>query len=116
MNYTVTKFDNVDCMKVNIEGAPQETMPVDGTPIGDGYSRVNGINLIQSNTVDLLGSEPVTMYYPSVQGENKYIVPVTQYNVVEDNDLYGSMVQALMQGPGADTNLKHVFNSSAELT
>ncbi|HLS10147.1 GerMN domain-containing protein [Lentibacillus sp.] len=116
MTYTVTQFDNVDSMKVHIEGTPQETMPVDGTPIGDGYSRVNGINLIQSNTVDLLGSEPVTMYYPSVQGENEYIVPVTQYIEVEDNDLYGSMVQALMQGPGADTNLQHVFNSSAELT
>ncbi|SFB24122.1 germination protein M [Lentibacillus halodurans] len=116
MTYTLTQFENVDQMKLRINGDPQETMPVDGTPIGDGYSRVNGINLVQSDSVDLLGSEPVTLYYPSIQGENQYFVPVTEYINVEDSGLYGSMVQALMQGPNTDTNLQHVFNGSAELT
>ncbi|WP_010532467.1 GerMN domain-containing protein [Lentibacillus jeotgali] len=115
MTYTVTQFENVDNMKLRINGTPQDTMPVDGTPIGDGYSRVNGINLVQSNTVDLLGSEPVTLYYPSTQSENEYFVPVTQHIDIENNNLYGSMVQALMQGPDTETNLQHVFNSSAEL-
>ncbi|HLR62631.1 MAG TPA: GerMN domain-containing protein [Lentibacillus sp.] len=116
MTYTVTQFENVDRMKLRINGKKQGTMPVDGTPIGDGYSRVNGINLVQSNTVDLLGAEPVTLYYPSAQGENKYFVPVTQHIDVEDNNLYGSTIQALMQGPVPETNLQHVFNSSVQLT
>ncbi|GGJ84324.1 spore germination protein GerM [Lentibacillus kapialis] len=115
MTYTVTQFENVDEMKLRINGNPQDTMPVDGTPIGDGYSRMNGINLVQSNT-DLLSGKPVTLYYPSTQGENEYFVPVTQHIDVEDNDLYGSMIQALMQGPVVETNLEHVFNSSAELS
>ncbi|MFD1362183.1 GerMN domain-containing protein [Lentibacillus salinarum] len=114
MTYTVTQFDSVDEMKLRIDGTPQESMPVDGTPIGEGYSRVNGINLVHSNTVDLLNSEPVTLYYPSVQGDNDYFVPVTQHVNVEDS-LYESTVQTLMEGPGFDTNLQHVFNSSAEL-
>ncbi|TFJ93962.1 GerMN domain-containing protein [Lentibacillus salicampi] len=116
MTYTATQFENVDKLKLRIDGQQQETMPVDGTPIGEGYSRVNGINLVQSNTVDLLSSEPVTLYYPSAQGDNEYFVPVTQHIEVEDSDLYGSMVQALMQGPSADTNLQHVFNNATELT
>ncbi|ALX48232.1 GerMN domain-containing protein [Lentibacillus amyloliquefaciens] len=115
MTFTVTQFDSVDNLKLRINGKPQNTMPVDGTPIGEGYSRVNGINLVQSGA-DLLESKPVTLYYPSAQGDNQYFVPVTQHINVEESGLYGSMVQTLMEGPDADTNLQHVFNNSAELT
>ncbi|GAB4073260.1 spore germination protein GerM [Barrientosiimonas marina] len=116
MTYTLTQYDTVDEMKLRIDGNPQESMPVDGTPIADGYSRANGINLVQNGTVDLLGSESVTLYYPSAQGDNKYFVPVTEHINVDSDHVYESAVQALMQGPAMDTNLQHVFNQSVELT
>ncbi|SFD58923.1 germination protein M [Lentibacillus persicus] len=115
MTFTVTQFDSVENMKLRINGENQDTMPVDGTPIGKGYSRVNGINLMQSE-VDLLDSKPVTLYYPSAQGDNQYFVPVTQHINVEDGGLYGAMVKTLMEGPETVTNLQHVFNNSAEMT
>ncbi|TRM12885.1 spore gernimation protein [Lentibacillus cibarius] len=116
MTYTLTQFEGVNDVKLQIEGQPQQSMPVNGTPIGEGYSRANGINFVKSDSVDLMKSKPVTLFYPSVQGDNQYFVPVTQYVDVEDQDIYGSMINTLLEGPGFDTNLQHVFNSQAELT
>lgn len=116
MTHTLTQFEQVDKVKLQIDGQLQNTMPVNGTPIGEGYSRANGINLVQSETVDLMQSEPVTLYYPSVQGDNQYFVPVTQHVDVDNKDIYGSMINELLEGPNFDTNLQHVFNGEAELT
>lgn len=116
MTYTLTQFESVDNIKLRINGEAQTEMPVSGTPIGEGYSRVNGINLIESDSVDLMASKPVTLYYPSVHDENQYFVPVTQYIDVENQDLYGSVIAALLEGPGAQANVQHVFNNKTELT
>ncbi|RYG74848.1 spore gernimation protein [Lentibacillus lipolyticus] len=116
MTHTLTQFDSVNEMKLQINGQKQQTMPVNGTPIGKGYSRKDGINIVQSKSVDLMQSEPVTLYYPSVQGDNEYYVPVTQYIDVEDQDTFGSTIQTMLEGPGFDTNLQHVFNSQTEMT
>ncbi|GAA0442240.1 spore germination protein GerM [Lentibacillus halophilus] len=115
MTHTLTQFKQVDGMKLQIDGQPQDTMPVNGTPIGKGVSRTDGINLLQPDSVDLMKSEPVTLYYPSVQGDNQYFVPVTQYVDVSDQNIYGSMINALLDGPDFKTNLQHVFNSQTKL-
>ncbi|WP_174613966.1 GerMN domain-containing protein [Virgibacillus ihumii] len=115
MTYTLTQFDSVNTIKLEINGKPLNAMPVNGTPIGDGYSRANGINLVQSDAVDLMQSKPVTLFFPAVQDKNHYFVPVTKYLNVSDEDLYSSMVQALVEGPGFSTNLQHVFNEQTEL-
>ncbi|WP_077327282.1 GerMN domain-containing protein [Virgibacillus siamensis] len=115
MTFTLTQFDNVKNIKLEINGKMQNAMPVNGTPIGNGYSRANGINLVQSDTVDLMESKPVTLFFPSVQGENQYFVPVTKYVNVSEGDVYSSIVQELVEGPGVSTNLQHVFNEQAEL-
>lgn len=115
MTYTLTQFDNVNNIKLQIDGKMQDAMPVNGTPVGDGYSRANGINLVKSESVDLMESKPVTLFFPSVQDENHYFVPVTKYINVSSDDLYSSLVQELVDGPGFNTNLKHVFNEQTEL-
>ncbi|WP_164668449.1 GerMN domain-containing protein [Virgibacillus doumboii] len=115
MTYTMTQFDSVENVKLRINGNPQSEMPVNGTPIGEGYSRVNGINISDSGSVDLLASKPVTLYYPSVHDDNHYFVPVTQYIDVQNDDLYSSIVQTLLDGPVFNSNLQHVFNSKTEL-
>lgn len=116
MTFTVTQFDSVDKMKLEINGYPQDEMPVNGTPIGDSYSRTNGINLTETDTVDLIDSEAVTMYYPTEFNESEYFVPVTQHvSMRKDGDVFSSIVQALVDGPGYDVNTRQVFNSDVSL-
>lgn len=119
MTYTLTQFENVDKIELRINGYPLDEMPVNGTPISDGYSRVNGINIVKTDTVDLMDSHAVTMYYPMEYNENRYYLPITQHvkNVQTDDyaEMYGSIVQALIEGPGYNFNITHVFNAQTLL-
>ncbi|MGM8366348.1 GerMN domain-containing protein [Virgibacillus sp. W0181] len=115
MTYTLTQFENVERIKLWVNGEPQTEMPVNGTPITEGYSRTNGINIINTDTLDLLTSEPVTMYYPAEFNENRYFVPVTQYVEGNNKENYDSIVESLLKGPMYDTNILHVFNSKTSL-
>src|SRR5699024_5197204 len=116
MTYTLTQFENVDKIQLRINGHPQEEMPVNGTPIKEGYTRANGINLKQSDTLDLVDSQAVTMYYPAEHNENRYYVPVTQHINSGDQDMLSSIVQNLINGPGYNTNVPQVFNTQPSLT
>src|SRR5699024_9649028 len=115
MTFTVTQFESVDKVQLRINGEPQDEMPVDGTPIKEGYTRANGINLEKSDTLDLVDSEAVTMYYPAEHNENRYYVPVTQHINNGDQDMLSSIVQSLINGPGYNTNVTQVFNSQTSL-
>lgn len=118
MTHTLTQFENVERVQLWINGHPQDMMPVNGTPIGDGYTRANGINVVETNAEDLLTATPVTMYFPSEHNENRYYVPVTQYvdTQEEDGEIYEEIVQSLLEGPGYQTNVLHVFNTGTTLT
>lgn len=115
MTYTLTQFDNVDRIKLWINGHPQNEMPVNGTPIESGYSRVNGINLVASETLDLMRSQAVTMYYPSEYNNNRYYVPITQHVEIEDQDIFSPIVRTLISGPSYQFNALHVFNDETSL-
>ncbi|WP_060678337.1 GerMN domain-containing protein [Virgibacillus halodenitrificans] len=116
MTHTLTQFDNVDKIQLRVNGYPLSEMPVNGTPINEGYSKANGINITDTDTLDLIGSKPVTMYYPTQHNENRYYVPVTQYIETDSENTYQSIVQALLEGPGFNTNVKHVFNAKTLIT
>jgi germination protein M len=116
MTYTLTQFENVDRIKLWINGYEKKEMPVNGTPIGDGYSRANGINIYEGDTVDLMDSKAVTLYYPSQHDGKFYHVPITQHVEVEKGNTYQSIVQALIEGPSYDLNLLNVFNNGTSLT
>lgn len=116
MTFTLTQFENVDKIQLQIDGKAIDEMPVDGTPIAEGYSRANGINLKESSATDLLESESVTMYYPAEHNENRYYVPVTQHIETEGEDSFSSIVQTMLNGPGYNTNATQVFNEQTKLT
>lgn len=116
MTFTLTQFENVDKVQLRINGHSQTEMPVDGTPIKEGYTRANGINLKESDTLDLVDSQAVTMYYPAEHNESRYYVPVTQHIENGDQDMFSSVVQTLIDGPGYNTNVTQVFNSQTSLT
>jgi len=115
MTHTLTQFENVDRIQLWINGHPQDEMPVNGTPIENGYSRANGINVTKTDTLDLTGSQAVTMFYPAEHNNNRYYVPVTQYVEGDNEAFYSSIVQGLIDGPGFNTNVMHVFNGDTTL-
>ncbi|WP_077621323.1 GerMN domain-containing protein [Sediminibacillus massiliensis] len=115
MTYTLTQFENVERIKLWINGQVKEEMPVNGTPIVDGYSRANGINIHSKDGVDLMDSEAVTLYYPAQDGDLVYHVPVTQHVETSDLEDYSSIVQALVDGPSFELNLLHIFNPGTSL-
>ncbi|WP_404453370.1 GerMN domain-containing protein [Virgibacillus necropolis] len=115
MTYTLTQFESVDKVKLWINGYPVNSMPVNGTPVSEGYSRANGINMIQTDTIDYLESEPVTLYYPTEHKDTNYFVPVTQYIEMNESNEYESIVSALIEGPQYNANVMTVFNPSVSL-
>lgn len=114
MTYTLTQFDGVKRIKLWINGYEQNVMPVGGTPISNGVSRSDGINLQVADHVDVVNTEAVTVYFPAQSGDNIYQVPVTT-RVQKDEDLYTSVVQALLSGPALETALLQPFNAEAEV-
>lgn len=115
MTYTLTQFDNVERVTLWIDGKEQTEMPVNGTPLKNGYSRANGINIYHPDGVDLMDSKAVTLYYPTQQNEQMYYVPVTQYVEMDKQTDYQSMVQALLKGPAYDMDLLNVFNPNVSI-
>lgn len=115
MTFTLTQFENVDRIKLWINGVSQSTMPVNGTPISEGYSKSNGINVYLDEQPNLQYSKVVTIFYPKQHNDNQYFVPVTQYINNQDDQLYGLMVQALLEGPAIDIQSTHVFNDETSL-
>jgi len=114
MTYTLTQFESVDRIRLWINGYEQTEMPVNGMPIGNGYSRVNGINIMDVEGVDLMESEAVTLYYPTQLGSQFYHVPVTQH-IEQGENLNHGIVEALLKGPSYESGLLHVFNPNIEL-
>ncbi|QAS54012.1 GerMN domain-containing protein [Halobacillus litoralis] len=114
MTYTLTQFDNVNRIKLWINGHEQEVMPVDGTPITKGVSRSDGINHLVGVQTDVLNSEAVTVYFPAQNGDQVYHVPVTT-RVEKGEDEYAAMVQALLNGPELGGSLMNPFNEGAEM-
>src|SRR5699024_12476274 len=56
MTYSLTQFESIDTIRLQINGHEQHVMPVNGTPIGKGYTRNRGINVVQTDTTDFLQS------------------------------------------------------------
>ncbi|SFP72762.1 GerMN domain-containing protein [Salibacterium halotolerans] len=116
VTWTLTQFENVNDVSFQINGYQQETMPVNGTPIGETYSRDQGINLDSGSVSDMTDSSSVTVYFLSQVGENSYYVPVTRRisGDEEDNKLDAAMNE-LVRGPSPDSNLHSVFREGTTL-
>lgn len=115
MTYTLTEFDTVKRVQLRINGIDQETMPVNGTPVSQGLTRANGINLMDEDVTNFVDSKAVTVYYPAQNGEQFYYVPVTKHIQASDNDLYSSIVDQLIKGPSFSTKLLNAFGENVKL-
>lgn len=115
MTYTLTQFDSVERIKLWINGELQSEMPVGGTPISEGYSKSNGINIFANEKPNLQHSKVVTIFYPKSYHDQLYYVPVTQYVDVKEKDVYTSIVQTLLDGPAYELGVLDVFNDYTAL-
>lgn len=115
ITWTATQFDNIENVKVQIDGVAQDAMPVDGTVIGDdGLSRADGINEKVGDAVDMTGTKAVTLYFPAKGQDDRYFVPVTQ-RVKADQGNIVAAVEGLFEGPSTDSGLSGIFDQNARL-
>ncbi|MBB6445641.1 GerMN domain-containing protein [Bacillus benzoevorans] len=115
VTWTLTQFDSIEKVKLQMNGHPLEEMPVNGTPIGDELTRKDGINLDISNSGDITNTRPVTVYFLSGEKGGYYFVPVTKRvsNMINNN--ITAAVQELVKGPSANSNLLNEFSPDAKL-
>ncbi|WP_026701466.1 GerMN domain-containing protein [Salibacterium aidingense] len=117
VTWTLTQFDNVKEVSFQINGYEQETMPVNDTPIGESYSRADGINLENGQVSDMTNSDSVTVYFLSQNGENSYYVPVTRRVAAqEDGNMLEAAMQELVRGPAPESPLFDVLREGTSLT
>lgn len=115
ITHTMTQFDNIERIKIWINGEELNEMPVNGTPISSGYSLEKGINVYLDGKPNIHTSKAVTVYYPKQYHEQFYFVPVTQYFDAKDENIYESVVSALLKGPSFGIETVQVFNDGTEL-
>ncbi|MBM4762481.1 GerMN domain-containing protein [Bacillus sp. B15-48] len=115
VTWTLTQFESIDHVKLQINGKELDSMPVNGTPIREVLSRADGINVNTEGVVDMTNSKAITVYYIGGEPENYYYVPVTKR--VENNhpnDIQ-SIVKELAAGPGYGTGLLSEFQTGVKL-
>ncbi|MFE8703793.1 GerMN domain-containing protein [Cytobacillus sp. FJAT-54145] len=105
VTWTLTQFDTVENVKLQMNGHELTEMPVNGTPIGKTLSRANGINMDTTEVVDITNTKGVTVYYLGGDEDSYYYVPVTRRvsNDVENN--IAAVVGELVKGPSYTSSL-----------
>lgn len=115
ITWTLTQFDNVEKVKIWVNGHEQKEMPVNSTPIQDGVSREDGINHDSTDVVDITNTKPLTVYYMAESDGQQYYVPVTKRISNEETDPIVSAVNELAEGPSPSLGLMSDFQEDVEL-
>ncbi|WP_139892819.1 GerMN domain-containing protein [Bacillus sp. D386] len=115
VTWTLTQFDKVEKVKLQIEGQALKEMPVNKTAIQNGTSRLMGINNDHTDTTDIMNTRPVTVYYMSGETDNYYYVPVTKRISNQENDHVEAVVSSLIKGPGYSSPLVTEFRPDVAL-
>lgn len=115
ITFTLTQFDAIKNVKIQIDGKNQQVMPVNKTPINDGVSRADGINIENGNVVDMTGSNTATLYFIAQNGSQSYYVPVTRRIASGDADQVTATVHELIQGPSENSRLLTDFRNDVKL-
>lgn len=112
---TVSQFDTVKRMKLRIEGEDINEMPVNGTPIAQGFSKNMGLNIQLASMPTLGKDEPVTIFIPKQSQTSTYFVPVTTYVTTTQKNIYADMMEKLLQMDEMNVNGLHVLNDGVKL-
>lgn len=116
--WELTSFNSVKQVGFTFGGSKLDTLTVNGQPIGEPLSRVNGINLQLSNQVTSpTDSTSVTLYFPSENqaGTFHYLVPVTRIIPKSTaQDMVKETIVQLQAGP-MTPNLLSVLSPTEQL-
>ncbi|AXF55825.1 GerMN domain-containing protein [Salicibibacter kimchii] len=114
VTWTLTQFDEVEQVEIQINGHIQETLPNADTPVGDGTAETVGINLEGNGPADITASGAATVYFISVKEDEEYYVPVTRRIDGDENEAT-AVVDALLNGPSPETDLISALRQNVEL-
>lgn len=114
ITWTLTQFDGVKQVKLQIEGTALSEMPVNKTAIPSAASRNMGINTDTSESSDIMNTRPVTVYFMAGDTDNYYYVPVTKRVSNSEGDVE-AVLSSLIKGPGYSTPLVSEFRPDTEL-
>lgn len=116
ITWTLTQFDSIDRVSIQVNGHPLKAMPVGKMPLpAKGLTRQAGINLESASVADMTNTRPLTVYYMAQQGEGYYYVPVTKRISNSEKDDVSAVVKELAEGPEAGSGLVTEFLPEAEL-
>ncbi|KKK38286.1 sporulation protein [Mesobacillus campisalis] len=115
VTWTLTQFDSVDKVKLQMNGEELKAMPVNGTPIAEELSRSQGINHDLDGVVDISNTKSVTVYYLGGDEDSYYYVPVTKRVDNDGGNDIQSIVSALAAGPGYGKGLLSEFQAGVKL-
>lgn len=97
-----------------MNGKNLETMPVNGTPIGEGVSRADGINFDDEQVADVTNTKPVILYFLAQSNKQMYYVPVTRRVAEGTENEVATVVKELLNGP-SKSSLANDFNADVKL-
>ncbi|MFB3160747.1 GerMN domain-containing protein [Neobacillus sp. 179-J 1A1 HS] len=115
VTWTLTQFDTVKKVKLQMNGHDLNEMPVNGTPISENLSRATGINHDTAGVTDITNTKPVTVYYIGGEEDNYYYVPVTKRVSTSEKNNVVAVVNELVKGPNVKSNLVSEFMPDVEL-
>ncbi|GGH83682.1 germination protein M [Pullulanibacillus pueri] len=117
ITWTLTQFDNIDRVKLSVNGKPLQEMPVAKTPLPEqGLTRADGINVDNSSHMaDIRTTDTVVVYYlAQTDNGDTYYVPVTK-RYSDSEDKLTATVEALKESPIGDASLSSPFNDDLDL-
>lgn len=115
ITWTLTQFDTIKQVKLQMSGHELTAMPVKGTPISENLSRASGINIDTADVTDITNTRPVTVYYIGGNEGSYYYVPVTRRISNSEKDNITAIVNELIQGPSDNSNLVSEFMPDVKL-
>ncbi|MBP0723922.1 GerMN domain-containing protein [Bacillus sp. RG28] len=116
LTWTLTQFENIKRVKIQVEGKAVNQMPVNKTEIDQGLSREDGINFDRGSVVDIMNSKTVTVYFLSQNNAgDTYYVPVTRRISNDEVDSYTAIIKELVKGPSDYSNLVSDFDPDTKL-
>ncbi|WP_071460299.1 GerMN domain-containing protein [Bacillus massilinigeriensis] len=115
VTWTLTQFNSVKEVRLQMNGKKLDSMPVNGTPIKDGLTRNDGINLDTTGAADITNTRAVTVYYVGGSEGNHYYVPVTKRIPNGKADNIDAIVKELAAGPSYGSGLQSEFGHDVKL-
>lgn len=104
ITWGTTQFHDIEQVKINVNDAPIQAMPLANTPIPDVLNRSIGINHFETATMALHNSKEITVYCAKTINDTAYMVPQSR-RISGGNDIVVDTVNALLADVSVSSEL-----------